>query len=52
MARDQGRRQPTGPAYVRHRPEQTLLYRIVEEHYPAFRDLLAQQGRVIGWSRK
>ncbi|MCU7936695.1 MAG: hypothetical protein KZQ99_17755 [Candidatus Thiodiazotropha sp. (ex Dulcina madagascariensis)] len=22
--------------YQRHRPEQTLLYRIIEQHYPAF----------------
>jgi hypothetical protein len=24
------------PGYARHRPEETLLYRLVEEHYPAF----------------
>jgi hypothetical protein len=24
------------PGYVRHRPEATLLYHIVERHYPAF----------------
>src|SRR5690606_24305806 len=24
------------PGYFRHRPEETLLYRLVEEHYPAF----------------
>jgi len=23
------------PSYVRHRPERTFLYQIVEEHYPA-----------------
>ncbi len=34
-------------AYVRHRPEHTLLYQIVEEHYPTFRDLLEQQGRSL-----
>ena len=33
--------------YTRHRPEQTLLYRIVEEHYPTFRDLLEQQRRPL-----
>ena len=27
--------------YQRHRPEQTLLYRIVEEYYPAFAAHLA-----------
>jgi len=31
--------------YQRHRPEQTLLYRIVEQHYPAFTAHLAEQGR-------
>ncbi len=24
------------PAYLRHRPEQTVLYSIVSEHYPRF----------------
>lgn len=32
------------PHYQRHRPEQTLLYRIVEEHSPAFVEQLATQG--------
>lgn len=31
--------------YQRHRPEQTLLYRIVEQHYPVFFTHLAGQGR-------
>jgi hypothetical protein len=31
--------------YQRHRPEQTLLYRIVEQNYPAFTASLAAQGR-------
>ena len=31
--------------YQRHRPEQTLLYRIVDEYYPAFTAHLAEQGR-------
>lgn len=30
--------------YQRHRPEQTLLYQIVDEYYPAFAGLLAEQG--------
>jgi hypothetical protein len=30
--------------YQRHRPEQTLLYRIIEQHYPAFVDHMAGQG--------
>ncbi len=33
--------------YQRHRPEQTLLYRIVEEYYPAFAALMAEQGREL-----
>ncbi|GEM_PF-2529026 len=33
--------------YECHRPEQTLLYQIVEEYYPAFLDLLAAQGRAL-----
>jgi hypothetical protein len=24
------------PGYAQHRPEQTLVYRLVEQHYPAF----------------
>jgi len=31
--------------YRRHRPEQTLLYQIVDEYYPAFKAHLAAQGR-------
>jgi hypothetical protein len=27
--------------YARHRPEQTLLYQLVEEHYPTFAALRA-----------
>ena len=30
--------------YERHRPELTLLYRLVEEHYPAFKAQLAATG--------
>ena len=30
--------------YERHRPEQTLLYQLVERHYPAFVAQLATQG--------
>ncbi len=30
--------------YQRHRPEQMLLYQIVGEYYPAFADLVAEQG--------
>lgn len=33
--------------YQRHRPEQTLLYQIVAEYYPAFAALMAAQGREL-----
>ena len=33
--------------HVRHRPERTLLYRLVEEHYPAFVTRLAAEGRTL-----
>jgi hypothetical protein len=36
---------PGAPRYERHRPEATLLYQLVERHYPAFREALAEQGR-------
>ena len=34
----------SGHCYERHRPEQTLLYQLVEEYYPAFVAQLAAQG--------
>ena len=34
----------SAPPYVRHRPERTLLYQLVEEYYPAFKVHLAAQG--------
>lgn len=45
-ARMASRDENTG-RYQRHRPEQTLLYRIVEEYYPAFTGHLAEQGREL-----
>jgi len=35
------------PHYVRQKPEQTLLYQIIEQHYPAFISLMEQQGRSL-----
>ena len=35
------------PRYVRHRPEHTLLYQLVQEHYPAFKLHLAAQGSTL-----
>lgn len=34
-------------AYERHQPEQTLLYQLVEEHYPTLVDQLAHQGKSL-----
>ena len=36
-----------GASYVRHRPEQTLLYRLVKEHYPRFLSALAERGECL-----
>jgi len=33
--------------YQRHRPEQTLLYQIVDEVYPAFAALMAKQDKEL-----
>jgi len=35
------------PRYERHRPEQTLLYQLIEEYYPAFEEQWAAEGRVL-----
>jgi len=35
------------PGYLRHRPEATLLYQLVAEHYPRFRDRRAAEGRAL-----
>ncbi len=36
-----------GSLYERHRPGRTLLYRLVEAHYPAFKAQLAAQGSAL-----
>ena len=33
--------------YERHRPEQTLLYRLIEKHYPALVEQLEFQGKSL-----
>lgn len=33
--------------YTRHRPEQTLLYWLVEEHFPAFAEQMVAQEAVL-----
>lgn len=35
------------PGYERHRPEKTLLYQLVEQHYPAYVTQLATDGKVL-----
>ena len=35
------------PLYVRHRPERTLLYQLVQEYYPELKAHLAAQGRAL-----
>ena len=49
---DQGRTGRTGASgsgitYQRYRPQATLLYQLVEQHYPVFRDHLATQGHSL-----
>jgi hypothetical protein len=31
--------------YKRHRPENTLLYQLVEQYYPEFKETLSEQGK-------
>tara|TARA_Y100000296_G_scaffold60009_1_gene69445 strand:- start:3071 stop:3571 length:501 start_codon:yes stop_codon:yes gene_type:complete len=33
--------------YKRHRPEQTLLYQLVEHHYPEFLEQLSHKGKLL-----
>ena len=35
------------PDYQRHKPEQTLLYQIIEHHYPEFQVLMEAQNRPL-----
>ncbi len=35
------------PGYQRHKPEQTLLYQIIEHHYPEFHELMEAQNRPL-----
>ncbi len=38
---------PPRPLHERHRPEKTLLYRIIDRYYPEFLDYMAEQGRSL-----
>ena len=35
------------PAHVRHKPEQTLLYQLVEQYWPEFQTQLIETGRFL-----
>src|SRR5680860_1781430 len=37
---------PTG-VYVRHRPETTLLYQVIQEYWPEFQAELASHGKYL-----
>ena len=43
----QGLQCATGASYARRRPESTLLYQIVERHYPKFLETLGASGRSL-----
>lgn len=49
LARNTGARQSPAHTYgyERHQPEQTLLYRLVEQHYPAFKATLEARGQYL-----
>jgi hypothetical protein len=38
---------PPQPSHERHRPEKTLLYRIIDRYYPEFLAYMAEQGRSL-----
>ena len=40
-------KQNSAGVYVRHRPETTLLYQIVQEYWPEFQAELASHGRYL-----
>lgn len=37
----------SGAPYQRHRPEQTLLYQLIEQYYPVFVEHLERAGRSL-----
>jgi hypothetical protein len=47
LAAGTGERAGGTAPYQRHRPERTLLYQIVEQHYPAFVAHMAEQERPL-----
>jgi hypothetical protein len=47
MAAVHAQLRPDAPRYERHRPETTLLYQLVDRHYPAFCAELEAHGRTL-----
>ena len=45
VARSAGRVESGAGCYQRHDPKQTLLYQIIEQHYPAFAAHLVAKAR-------
>jgi hypothetical protein len=43
----QADRSPSGAQYSRHRPEETLLYRVIDDYYPDFLAQIEAQGRTL-----
>jgi hypothetical protein len=43
----QADRSPSGVQYARHRPEETLLYRVIDDHYPDFLAQIEMEGRTL-----
>jgi hypothetical protein len=52
-AHPHGRTPTRSDSYARRRPEDTLLYQTIVEHWPAFSEHLEQHGGLprFGWSR-
>jgi hypothetical protein len=40
-------RAPSGVQYARHRPEEALLYRVIDDHYPDFLAQIEMEGRTL-----
>ena len=38
---------PAHTTYERHRPEQTLLYQLIERYWPEFQSYLSETGRCL-----
>ena len=47
LVRPLGKEAAGGVCYQRHRPEETLLYELIEQHYPVLVDHLAEQGKSL-----